>query len=106
MEKLFKKYLPMTETFFYILSSLTQARHGYAVIKHVKEITDNRINLGAGTIYGSLSKMQRDGLISLYEDKDRKTVYIITETGRELLRAEIERIKKVYNYIIEVEGNI
>lgn len=106
MEKLIKKYIPMTETFFYILSSLTQARHGYGIIKHVQEITNNRLRLGAGTVYGSLSKMERDGLIVLYEDAERKTVYIITEKGKELLKIEIDRFKGMYETIISVEEKL
>ena len=46
-----KKLLPMSETMFYILSSLRQERHGYGIMLHVKEITQGRIVLGAGTIY-------------------------------------------------------
>lgn len=105
LEKLKKKYIPMTETFFYILSSMIEAKHGYAVIKHVEEVTEGRIVLGAGTIYGTLNKMQRDGLIVLYEDVNRKTVYIITGTGKQLLSEEIKRLSLVHSYaeIVEVK---
>ena len=40
VEKLIKKYVPMTETAFYILLSLTEPRHGYGIIKRVEELTD------------------------------------------------------------------
>lgn len=104
LEKLKKKYIPMTETFFYILSAMIEAKHGYAVIKHVEEVTEGRIVLGAGTIYGTLNKMQRDGLIVLYEDVNRKTVYIITEIGKQLLSEEIKRLSLVHSYAEIVEG--
>ena len=104
LEKLKKKYIPMTETFFYILSAMIEARHGYAVIKYVEEVTQGRIILGSGTIYGTLNKMQRDGLIVLFEDVNRKTVYIISELGKQLLSEEIRRLTLVHSYAKQVEG--
>ena len=50
----------MSETMFYILSSLRQERHGYGIMLHVKEITQGRIVLGAGTIYQTLQKRPVD----------------------------------------------
>lgn len=96
LEKVMKAYLPMTETAFYILFSLQVPRHGYGVSKYVKELTEGRINLGSGTIYGTLTKFQRDGMIEVYDDCDKKIVYIITDIGKEVLKSEIERIALVY----------
>lgn len=93
----------MTETAFYILLSLTEPRHGYGVIKHVESITDNRISLGSGTVYGTLTKMQRDGIIAVYADEKRKKVYEITEAGQLLLKREITRIKELYANALEYE---
>lgn len=95
-EKLFRAYLPMTETAFYILLSLSEPRHGYGIAKFVSELTHDRIKLGSGTIYGTLTKMQRDGMIAVYDDSEKRISYEITELGKELLRAEMERIGKVY----------
>lgn len=69
IEKVLKSYLPMTETAFYILLSLKVPRHGYGIIKNVEELTHGRLILGSGTIYGTLTKMQRDGIISVYSDQ-------------------------------------
>lgn len=96
MEKVIKKYVPMTETAYYILLSLTEPRHGYGIIKRVEEITENRIKLGSGTIYGTLTKMQNDQMIAVFSDEKRKTIYEITEVGKAVMRAEIERIKQLY----------
>lgn len=95
-EKIIKAYMPMTETAFYILLSLSQPRHGYGVIKFVEELTEGRINLGSGTVYGTLSKMQKDNIITVYADGERKTIYEITHIGKELMRREIARIKSLY----------
>ena len=59
-EKIRRVYVPMTETGFYILFSLQEERHGYHVIQYVKKITDNEIIISAGTLYGTLSKMETD----------------------------------------------
>lgn len=67
-EKLLKSFLPMTETAFYILLSLSEPRHGYAITKFVSDLTEGRIKLGSGTIYGTLTKMQKEGLIAVYPD--------------------------------------
>lgn len=106
LEKLIKKHLPMTETAFYILLALTEPRHGYGITKFVAELTENRIKLGSGTVYGTLTKMQKDNLIDVCDDSDKKIIYEITETGKEVLKAEINRIKLVYANIISQEGNL
>ena len=104
IDKILKRYLPMTETAFYILLSLTQPRHGYGIIKHVEEITDGRLQLGIhGTIYGTLTKMQRDGIITVYSDEERKRIYEMTETGKSLMRNEITRLKEVHQNAVKFE---
>lgn len=104
VEKILKTYLPMTETAYYILLSLTQPRHGYGIIKHVEEITDGRIRLGSGTVYGTLTKMQRDGIITVFSDQKRKTVYEVTATGKMLIRQEIARLKELFGNAMKYEG--
>ena len=104
MEKIIKAYIPMSETAYYILLSLNEPRHGYGIIKFVEELTNGRIVLGSGTVYGTLGKMSKDRLISVCDDKDRKTVYRITDDGKALLFFEIDRLKKVHENTISQEG--
>ncbi len=106
LEKLLKSYIPMTETAFYILLALTEPRHGYGITKFVAELTENRIKLGSGTVYGTLTKMQKDGLIEIYDDTDKKIVYNITDTGRQVLRTEVQRIKLLYGNAVSQEDKI
>ncbi len=61
LEHVRKRFIPMSETMFYILFSLTQARHGYGIMQHVERLTNGRLVLGAGTIYQSLSKLEKRG---------------------------------------------
>ncbi len=89
------KYLPMTETAFYILLALREERHGYGILGHVETMTNKRVRLGAGTIYGTLSKMEKDGLIKVMSESDRRKTYRITESGREILQTEFKRLKEL-----------
>jgi len=104
IEKILKTYIPMTETAFYILLSLTIPRHGYGIIKHVEELTMGRLVLGSGTIYGTLTKMQRDEIITVYADEKRKTIYEITDVGKELMRHEVNRLKELHASALLYEG--
>lgn len=98
-EKIKKRFIPMSETMFYILLSLQEERHGYGIMQHVKELTGNRIVLGAGTIYQSLGKLEGDGLIISTKEEDRKKLYIATEVGRLILKEEANRIKEIYQNV-------
>ncbi|MCL2747231.1 MAG: PadR family transcriptional regulator [Oscillospiraceae bacterium] len=90
-----KAYIPMTETMYYILLALTEPSHGYGIMQHVEEITGERIHLGAGTIYNSLAKLERDALIELITETERRKIYLITDVGQELLKAEITRLEEL-----------
>ncbi len=97
-----RRYSPMSETMFYILLSLREERHGYGVMQHVGELTDGRIVLGAGTVYTSLGKLEHDGLVKVTSQADRRTNYVITPKGAEVLRAEARRIAELYRYAKEI----
>lgn len=89
---------PLTETFFYILLAVHKPNHGYGIIGEVAEMTGNRVNLGPGTLYGAINSMLDKGWISLYsEDKEsrKKKEYLITELGRQVFAAEVERLKEL-----------
>ncbi|QKY70723.1 PadR family transcriptional regulator [Lentibacillus sp. CBA3610] len=101
--KLMKSYIPMTETAFYILLSLTEPRHGYGIIKHVEHLTNGRLRLGSGTVYGTLTKMQRDSLITVYADEKRKKIYEITDAGRNVIHKEIDRLKELHANAVKFE---
>ncbi|MGN0278601.1 MAG: PadR family transcriptional regulator [Lachnospiraceae bacterium] len=91
-----KVYVPMTETGFYILLCLRTPNHGYGIVQTVKELTDSEIILSPGTMYGSLSKMEKDGLITFIREEDKRKIYQITELGEEVLNLELRRIGRLY----------
>ena len=97
-----KVYVPMTETGFYILYSLKDENHGYGIVQTVEKLTDGEIRLAPGTMYGSLSKMDKDGVIKFVREEDKRKIYVITELGKEVLDLEIKRIKRLYK---TVEGD-
>jgi DNA-binding PadR family transcriptional regulator len=94
-EELRKTYLPMSESGYYILLSLKEPRHGYGIILYVKEITKGRIILGAGTIYGTITKFEKDKLIVPTGEVDRRKTYKLTESGIWLLEQELKRIDEL-----------
>lgn len=94
-----KVYVPMTETGFYILYCLQAENHGYGVVQEVDRLTDGELRLAPGTMYGSLSKMERDGLIRFVREEDKRKLYIITELGREVLSLELARIRRLYKSV-------
>ena len=105
--KLRNKYIPMTETAYYILLSLMQPRHGYGIKQHVRELTGKRLDIGAGTMYSTLSRMEKDRLIIPVKEENRRKIYQISDKGRELLEAEISRLKKLYEHGLgQLEGGI
>lgn len=97
LENARKRYIPMSETMFYILLSLKQERHGYAIMQCVKELTQGRIILGAGTVYSSLGKLESDGLIKGVREESRRKIYVINPIGNDILREEFIRITELYN---------
>ncbi|WP_232318287.1 PadR family transcriptional regulator [Salisediminibacterium beveridgei] len=106
-ERILAKYQPLSETAFYILLSLmVQSSHGYGISKYVAELTDERIVLGSGTIYGTLNKMLKDGLVTVYADGERKKVYEITELGSSVFYREKARIKEVYDHSLTIGGDL
>ena len=89
-------YVPMTESGFYILFCLRSPQHGYGISQQVKRMTGGAVTISAGTMYGTLSKMEKDGLICFYREEDKRKLYQITDLGREVLTTEIRRIERLY----------
>ena len=95
-EKLRRVYVPMTETGFYILFCLQQERHGYSITQKDKELTEGQLSISPGTMYGTLAKMEKDGLIAFVREEEKRKLYSITELGRQILELEIQRIERLY----------
>ena len=59
-------------------------------------MTDSQVSISPGTMYGTLSKMERDGLISFVREEEKRKIYQITDLGRKVLDIELNRIERLY----------
>lgn len=95
----------LTEVTFYILLSLYTPRHGYAIMQFIDEITHGRLMLGAGTLYGALTTLQKKGWIVLCEKtEDRKKEYEITALGKEVAEKELLRLRELSDIADRIIG--
>jgi DNA-binding PadR family transcriptional regulator len=88
---------PLTETIFYVLLALGRPLHGYGIMQQVNVLTSGRVALGAGTLYGALTNLTEKGWIRPLGGKgdERKKEYVITDAGREIVAAELERLEEL-----------
>lgn len=89
--------LPLTPAVFHILLALFgRERHGYDVMQQVKADSGGAVKMGAGTLYGSLDRMVKAGLVANGSTQDpRRVYYRLTTLGQATLRAETERLSRV-----------
>lgn len=87
----------LTETVYYILLSLFEPMHGYGIMQKIKELSDGRINMGAGTLYGAINTLLEKGwIIPIASGIDsRKKEYKITEVGKQIIKGEILRLEEL-----------
>lgn len=98
------KDIPLTETMFLVLLTMLEENYGYKVSKEVEEITNGRIVLGPGTLYGAINNLNKKGWIKLVDkDEGGKKVYIATDIGRELVSLEIDRMR---NLVLKGENKL
>ena len=90
--------LPMTETTYFILLSLAPGPgHGYAIMKEVQKLSQRRVTLSTGTLYGALKRLLEQGWIERVDDlaaengRERKD-YRLTQAGQAALDGKIERL--------------
>lgn len=94
-EKSIDKYLPLSEATYYIMTALVEPRHGYAVMQYVDHISDGQIKIGPGTLYGAFQTLEKDGLIEMVEETERRKAYGLTQRGKLVLQAQIERLQSM-----------
>ena len=93
---------PLSEATFFILLSLAPGpRHGYAILKDVQMLSDSRIVLSTGTLYGALKRLLEQNWIERVDDPEpndtdrERKAYALTQVGRRILKAEVERFRKL-----------
>jgi len=89
--------LPLTEPVLLILLSLAgQPRHGYSILKDVEQMSDGRVVLSTGTLYGALRRLLDEEWIERIEEEDSsrgRQAYRLTARGRKNLQLEVGRMK-------------
>lgn len=91
---------PLTESTFYILLALyEEPLHGYGIIKKVESLSDGKVILATGTLYGALENLRKSQLINLIDTKDesetRRKTYKLSSRGITVLTHDYNRIKKL-----------
>jgi DNA-binding PadR family transcriptional regulator len=90
---------PLTEPVFFLLLSLEAGpMHGYGLMKDIEALSEGRVRLTTGTLYGAIKRLLEDAWIVPFEQEDSsrdKKAYRLTSLGRRQLRAEIERLRQL-----------
>jgi DNA-binding PadR family transcriptional regulator len=98
-------FLPLTPVVFHILMSLAEGdKHGYAIIVEVRERTDGEVRVGTGTLYTAIRRLLEQGLIAETEsggDDGRRRTYELLPLGREVARAEANRLRRLVGFAEE-----
>lgn len=87
----------LTEAVYYILLSLVTPRHGYGIMQEAERMSQGRVKLAAGTLYGAINGLLDRGWIKAVpgaEDSRRKE-YALTDRGREALEGELDRLREL-----------
>lgn len=99
------KYLPLTETTFYIMLALRKAGHGYAVMQKVEELSNGRVRVAAGTMYGAIENLiKQKMIISVASEDSRRKMYQLSPLGHEVLALEIERLRSLVDVYLQIES--
>lgn len=92
-------FLPLTEaTYFILLSISPRSKHGYAIMKDVEQLSQGRVVLSTGTLYGAIKRLLDLGWIERTDDpkpnnnKRGRKVYTLTDVGTRVLKAEVTRL--------------
>jgi DNA-binding PadR family transcriptional regulator len=88
---------PLTEPVLLILMSLAdKPRHGYALLKDIQALSNGRVRMSTGTLYGALRRLLEEMWIERFEQEDtsrEKQAYRLTAAGRKQLRLELDRMR-------------
>ncbi|MBN1438206.1 MAG: helix-turn-helix transcriptional regulator [Anaerolineales bacterium] len=88
-----RKYLPLTESMFYVMLSLLEPLHGYGVMQKAEALSRGTVTVGPGTLYGMLTGFEEEGLITLVKEEERRKSYLLSAKGKRVLARQIERLE-------------
>lgn len=87
----------LTESTYYILLSLVKPQHGYGIMQQTEQLSQGRVRLAPGTLYGALNALCEKGWIVpvAAKEESRKKEYRLTEKGLEVLKKELCRLRQL-----------
>lgn len=86
----------LTDTSYYILLSLMDAKHGYLIMKTIENMTNGNFSIGPASLYTSIQKLLSSELIELLDDGNTKRkTYVTTQKGIQLLKKEVQRRREM-----------
>jgi DNA-binding PadR family transcriptional regulator len=88
-----EKYLPLTESTYYIMLALVKPLHGYGVMQKVEEMSAGMVKIGPGTLYGVFAALEKDKLIARTGEEERRKYYALTDKGQLVLKGQIKRLE-------------
>ena len=96
----------LTEAVFYILLSLDTPLHGYGIMQNAERLSQGRVRLAAGPLYGALDTLQKRRWIEPAPGggSGRKKEYRLTEAGRDAVKGELERLRELVRNGEEIVG--
>lgn len=97
---------PMTEAMYYVLLTLTVPSHGYQLMSAVTQASRGRVQMGPGTLYGVLTRLENERFIEIVHEDGRRKTYEITESGKAALRMETERLRAMLDDQEHWEGEL
>ena len=101
-----KKTEPLSESYYYILLCLSKgANHGYGIMQMTERLSGGDVKIGSGTMYGATGNMMKKGwiqeILSNEIGTERRRLYQLTDSGRENLKNEIARLRKMLESVGE-----
>ena len=87
------KYLPLTESTYYIMLTLVEPLHGYAVMQKIEETSKSTVKVGPGTLYGAFTTLEKEKLIVKVKEENRRKSYVLTAKGKKVLLNQIKRLE-------------
>ena len=84
----------LSEPMYYILLALVKPMHGYEIMQEVISISNDRVKVGAGTLYALLTRFEKEEIVIQVSDDGRRKTYALTDKGRGLLDREYMRLKE------------
>jgi DNA-binding PadR family transcriptional regulator len=97
---------PLTESYFYILLCLYEGEnHGYGIMQRTIELSEKRVKIGSGTMYGAISNMIKKGwIVECATTNSRKRMYELTNLGTEIMQGECKRLQELVGNIQRIMG--